>query len=137
MRQIKPMDWTRRFEFLCGLITGALGIAVTLGSVYVTYVTAQMLNESPPIAEALAVSITLYGAPALLVAAGSYLHAFKRQSWGRALLVIVSLFLAIWFFLSLVVLVWSRWIMLSSLILLLTAFAVTTAIASVFVRQNG
>ena len=130
------MNWKRRFELLCGLITGALGIAVTFEYLYVTYLTGQELNESQPIGRVLAVSITIYVAPALAVALGSYIHTFKRQSWGRLLLVFGSLLLVIWFFLSLVVLVWSGWFLLTSFILLLTGFAVITAIASFFVRQN-
>jgi hypothetical protein len=129
------MDWKRRFEIICGLITGALGISVTLGALYVTDLTARTLDEPAPMFKALIVSIAFYGLPALLVAVGSYAHAVRSQSWGKALLIAASLFLTVWFFLSLVLLVWSRWVLLSWLMVLLTGFAILTSVASLVVRK--
>ncbi len=130
------MDWKRKLELICGLITGALGITVTVGLLYVTKLTGEMLNEAPPMIRTLLFSLLLYFLPASLVAVGGYLHAVRRQLWGKLLVITASLFLTILFFLSLVALVWSRWVLLSWLIVLLTAFAVLTSIISLIVRRE-
>jgi hypothetical protein len=131
------MDSKRRLELICGMVTGGIGIAVIFGALYVTKLTAEILQEPAPIGSAFVVSLGLYGLPALLVATGAYTHAVKRWLWGRALLITASLFLIILFFVSFVVLVWSRWVLLSWLIFLLTGFATLTSVASFFVRSDN
>src|SRR5207245_7002382 len=130
------MDWKRRFELICGLITGALGIGVTLETLYVTQLTGQVLHERPPMLATFFSCLVLYILPTFLVAIGAYAHAAERRPWGRLLLITASVFLTVWFFLSLVVLVWSRWVLLSWLIVLLTAFSILSSIASFLVRRE-
>lgn len=43
------MGSKRKLELTCGLITGALGISVAVAVIYITQVTAQILDESPPV----------------------------------------------------------------------------------------
>src|SRR5947208_1206450 len=105
-------------------------MAITLGALYVTELTAQRLNEPAPMVKAFVVSVALYGLPALFVAIGGYAHDVKRQPWARLLVIAASLFLTVWFFLSLVVLVWSAWVLP---IVLLTAFAIFTSLISLIV----
>ncbi|MCA1607063.1 MAG: hypothetical protein LC775_16695, partial [Acidobacteria bacterium] len=128
------MDWKRKLELICGLITSALGISITAGALYVTDVTARTLDEPAPMFKALIFSTMLYGLPGLVVGIGSYAHAVRSQSLGKALLIAASVFLTVWFFFSLVVLIWSRWVVLSWLIVLLTGFAILTSIVSLLVR---
>jgi hypothetical protein len=130
------MDWKRRSELICGLITGVLGIGVTVETMYVTQLTGQMLHEPPPMLATFLSCLVLYLLPTFLVAIGAYAHAAKRRLWGRLLLITASVFLTVWFFLSLVGLVWSRWVLLSWLIVLLTAFAMFTSIISFLVRRE-
>lgn len=130
------MNWKRKLELICGIITAALGITISVGLLYVTKLTGELLHESPPLLQTLLFALLLYFLPAALVASGAYLHAVKRQSWGRLLVVTASCFLTILFFLSLVGLAWSRWVFLSLLIVLLTVFGILTSIASILVRSE-
>lgn len=127
------MNWKRRLELICGLITGALGIGVTLQTLYVTQLAGQMLRQRPPLLATFFSCLVLYILPTFLVAIGAYAHAAKRQLWGRMVLIAATLFLTVWFFLSLVVLVWSGRVLLS---LLEVIFAILTSIASVLVRSE-
>lgn len=131
------MDWKRRLELICGLLTSALGISVTVGLLYVTKLTGEMLREPPPMIRTLLFSLLLYFFPSSLVAVGGYMHAVRRQSWGRLLVITASSFLTILFFLSLIGLVWSRWVLLSWLIVLLTGFAIVTSIMSFVVGRES
>ena len=127
------MDWKRKSEIVCGVITGALGISVTLQTLYVTQLTGQILHERPPILATFLSCLVLYILPTFLVAIGAYAHAVKRRLWGRELLISASLFVTVWFFLSLVVLVWSGRALLSTLEVL---FAILTSIFSLLVRRK-
>lgn len=127
------MDLRRRLEVICGLITAVMGIIVVLGALHEAQLIAQTLQEPAPIGRAFVVSFLLYGLPTLLVAMGGYTHAMRRQSWGRALLITASVFLMVWFLLSLVVVVWSGWLLPMGL---LTGFALLTSIISLLVRRE-
>lgn len=131
------MDPKRKFELICGLITFVLGIAVTFAVLYVTQLTGQMLHESPPIFPAIVYGVALYLFPTFLVATGSYVHAIKKAAWGRIMVIVVTLFLTVLFFLSFVSLVWSRWVFLSLLEVSLTLFAVLTSVVSLSVRRES
>ena len=78
----------------------------------------------------------LYVLPTLLVAIGAHVHAKKRLVWGKVVLIAASGFLIVWFFVSLVGLAWSSWVLLSWLQVLLTAFAVLTSMVSFVVRRE-
>jgi len=127
------MDWKRRLELICGLITALLGIIVMLGAIAETQTIAQRLEEPVRFGNALGVSFALYGLPAFLVAIGAYGHATKRQQWARIVLIAASLFLLVWLFFSFVVLVWSKWALPIGL---LTAFAIFTSIISLIVGRE-
>ncbi len=127
------MDWKRRLEIICGLVTAVLGIIIMLGALAETQMIARRLQEPARFGNALAVSFALYGLPAFLVAIGAYGHATKRQQWARFVLIAASLFLLVWLFFSFAVLVWSKW---SLPICLLTGFAILTSIISLIVRRE-
>jgi hypothetical protein len=127
------MDWKRRFELICGLITGALGMTVMVRLLSIEKTAAQILHETRPIGKPLAIWFTIYGLPGLLVAIGAYVHAVSGQPWGRLVLIAASCFLTIWFFLSLVLIVWSGMALLT---VLFTAFAILTSIVSLLVRSK-
>ena len=125
------MDWKRRLEIICGLVAAVLGIIITLEALYITQLAGQMLHESAPMLSTFLLYLALYILPTCLVAIGAYAHAAKKQLWGRALLITATLFLTVWFFLSLVVLVWSGRVLSS---LLEVVFAISTSIISLVVR---
>jgi hypothetical protein len=130
------MDRKRKLELICGVITCALGIGVTFGVVYVTELTAQMLHESPPILSAIFFGLALYLLPSFLVAVGSYAHAVKSEPWGRIMVVAATLFLIVLLLVSLVSLVWSRWVLLSLLEVSTTLFAILTSVFSLLIRTS-
>ena len=127
------MDWKRRFELICGLITAVLGMTVMLRLLSIEQTAAQILQETRPVGKPLAIWFMLYGLPGLLVAIGTYAHAVRGQSWGRLALIAASCFLTIWFFLSLVLIVWSGMALLT---VMFTAFAILTSIISLLVRRQ-
>lgn len=86
------MDWKRRLELTCGLITAVLGIIVMLGALTEAQTITQRLQEPASFGKSLVVSFALYGLPALLVTIGAYAHTTKRQQWGRMVLIASSLF---------------------------------------------
>jgi hypothetical protein len=131
------MAWKRKLELISSLATVALGVIVVIGIVYADQKTAQSLGEPAPIGKAFVIAMMLYGLPSLFVALGAFIHAMKRQPLGRMLLIASSLFLAVWFFLSLVGLAWSQWVLLSWLIVLLTGFAILTSLFSLMVGKEG
>src|SRR5438067_8187971 len=103
------MNWKRKLELICGLITAALGIIISVGLLYVTKLTGELLHESPPLLQTLLFALVMYCLPAALVASGAHLHAVKRRSWGRLLVITASSFLTILFFFLLGGFVWCRW----------------------------
>jgi len=114
-------------------MTAAAGIGVTLQTIYVAQLAGELLRERSPRPATFFFCFVLYILPTFLVAIGAYAHAAKRQLWGRVVLIAATLFLTVWFFLSLVVLVWSGRVLLSFLGIL---FAILTSIFSLLVRRN-
>jgi|SRR5438067_9553138 len=131
------MNGKQKLEATFGLLTAVLGILVMIAAGYVEELTAEKLHEPAPIRQALMISFALYGLPALLVAIGAYAHSMKKRWWGKALLLTATLFLIVWFFLSFSVLIWSKWLLLSWAIVLLTGFAIFTSIISFFSTARG
>jgi len=134
------MNRKQKLEATSGVVTAVLGIVVMIAAGYVEKLTAEKLDEPASIGQALVISFALYGLPALLVAVGAYAHSMKKRWWGRALLLTATLFLIVWFFLSFSVLIWSKWLLLSWAIVLVTGFAILTSVISVFVvrgERNG
>ncbi len=125
------MNWKRKLELICGVITAGLGITVMLLGLRVEYVVAQKLGGTGFMVKEVALWFALYGLPALLVAFGAYSHAARTRPWGRLLLITGSLFVTVWFFLSLALVVWSGLFLPASL---LTGFAILTSIISILVR---
>src|SRR6266481_3225183 len=127
------MNWKRRLELICGLITAVLGITVMLLGLRVEYVVAQKLGGTGAMVKEIALWFALYGLPGLLVSFGAYSHAGKSRSWGRFLLITASLFIIGLFFLSLALVVWSGLFLLA---VLLAAFAIMTSVISLVVRTE-
>src|SRR5438067_13546424 len=130
------MNWKRKLELICSVITTGLGITVMLLGLRVEYAVAQRLGGNGAMVKEIALWFALYGLPGLLVSIGAYSHAGKSRSWGRLLLITASLFITGWFFLSLVLVVWSGLFLPAGL---LTLFAILTSVVSLFVRgkRNG
>src|SRR5438067_477505 len=124
-----PMNSKRWFELACGLLSAILGIVMTITALYVTGRTAAVLEESPQLAKAFSVAAILYGLPGCMVALGSYAHAVKGRRWGQVLLILATLFLTVWFFLTVVLLLWSGFFVP---VALLTGFAALSSISSLF-----
>jgi len=127
------MDWKRKLELICGVITALLGITVTLLALRVEYVVAQRLGGTGTMVKEIALWFALYGLPGLLVAFGAYSHAGRFRSWGRVLVITATLFITVWFLLSLALVVWSGLFLLA---VLLTLFAILTSVISLVVRTE-
>jgi len=127
------MNWKRKLELICGLITAVLGITVMLLGLRVQYVVAQKLGGTGAMVKEIALWFALYGLPGLLVAFGAYSHARRSRSWGRLLLITASLFITGWFFLSLALVVWSGLFLLA---VLLAGLAIMTSVISLVVRAE-
>jgi hypothetical protein len=95
------MTFVRKLELISGTATGLLGAAVTLNMLRTDYETMRRLSEEFPLFQELLVGLLLFLFPSLLVAVGSFLHAMKQQSRGRAMLLVGGSFISITFVLLL------------------------------------
>ena len=127
------MNWKRKLELICGLITLLLGMIVVIIVLYFQHTITKQLQQPSQLLKTFVIFFILYGLPAFLIAVGGYQHAIRRQSWGRVLLISTTCFLVILLFLSLVVLMWSGAIIPVGL---LTVFAILTTVTSLFVRGD-
>lgn len=123
------MNWKRRLELICGVTVLVPAIIVLILGFRIENAAAQINQESA--FKGFALWFAFYGLPSLLLLLGSYAHAVKRRAWGRLLLIFATLFLTVWFFLSLALVVWSGLFLPA---VLLTVFAIVTSITSLFVR---
>lgn len=92
------MTLGRKFELGCGVMTGLLGFLVAVYMLVKDYEAAKRLGDEYPLSQAFAVALLLLVCPSLMVTAGAYLHAvLQRPFWGRAMIILGSLFLVLLF----------------------------------------
>ena len=131
------MSGARKLELVCGVATGLLGVIVTLLTLYLTQETARRLKEDAPLVQTLLVWALLYILPSLLVSVGAYVHALKREPWGRIILLIGAFLLALSFSLLLFGHAFYRtdlWLVMN---LSLPLVALLTLITSLAVREKS
>jgi hypothetical protein len=128
------MNFLRRLELSCGVVTAVLGLLILLTLILEDQATARRLELEFPLYRTILVGCLFYVLPSFFVFAGSYLHAVKQNLGGQIVLIAASLWNVVIFLLSLVPLVWaaaSLWPLLS---VLLTMFAISTSAISVVVQ---
>lgn len=131
------MNSKERVELICGLMTGLLGVGVTVATLYETSETARLLHQPAPMLQTLVLWSILFILPSFLVAIGGYLQAVKKQSRGGSMVIAGSLFVIVIFILSFVSLIVSKWALYSAPMVLLAFFALLTAISSLLVRRHN
>ncbi|MCA1607061.1 MAG: hypothetical protein LC775_16685, partial [Acidobacteria bacterium] len=66
------MDWKRKIELTCGLITAVLGVILMLLNLRIEQAAAQILQEPGHMAKAFVLFLAVDGLPSALVALGAY-----------------------------------------------------------------
>jgi len=125
-----------RLELISGLITGLLGIGVTVATLYETRETGRLLHQPAPMMQTLVLWLILFVLPSFLVAIGGYLQTVKKQARGGTMVIVGSLFVTVIFALSFVSLI-SKWTLYSELMIALELFALLTVISSLLVKRHN
>ena len=130
------MTALRRLELSSGVITLVLGLAVALTMFLQDQEATSRLELEFPVYQTIFVGLLFFGLPGFFIFLGSNIHAVKQNSCGRLVLIAGSLASVAIFLRSLVPLVWSASVLWRLLNVLLTMFAILTAVVSLLVRRK-
>jgi hypothetical protein len=97
------MTAEKRFELICGVLTGLLGVAATLVMVHDAYQRALFLEREFRATREVVFDLIVFFGPGFLVCLGAYMDTVLRNSGGKILILMGSFFLTAIFVLILLI----------------------------------